>query len=217
LDYFRQSLANMGKFDFTNIFIDENNLFVNIAEKYFGIARSDWKFGLICNKKLYPHDINRIAEEFSSKLRIKLKFYHTTSTTVTNFAYNIYINSTLLNLIFNKVLKILRKEIINYGIFEDFCKGFIMKDLLGDGNININKDLTSMDIVLSEEEQQSQKDIKNILAKFNINSNIYLNKLDISTKFDSCMWFLENDLFIGHVNNRNKFLKYISHNFFYKY
>ena len=74
-----------------------------------------------------------------------------------------------------------------------------------------------MDIVLSEEEQQSQKDIKNILAKFNINSNIYLNKLDISTKFDSCMWFLENDLFIGHVNNRNKFLKYISHNFFYKY
>src|SRR3989344_4705555 len=177
----------MGKFDFTNIFIDENNLFV------------------------------KIAEEFSSKLRIKLKFYHTTSTTVTNFAYNIYINSTLLNLIFNKVLKILRKEIINYGIFEDFCKGFIMKDLLGDGNININKDLTSMDIVLSEEEQQSQKDIKNILAKFNINSNIYLNKLDISTKFDSCMWFLENDLFIGHVNNRNKFLKYISHNFFYKY
>ena len=51
---------------------------------------------------------------------------------MTNFAYNIYINSTLLNLIFNKVLKILRKEIINYGIFEDFCKGFIMKDLLGD-------------------------------------------------------------------------------------
>jgi hypothetical protein len=54
-----------------------------------------------------------------------------------------------------------------------------------------------------------------MLQLFSINSSVYKNRIDISTDFNSCIWFLENNLFEGHEENRRKFLAYVINNYYF--
>lgn len=208
------------KFDFTNILVSEHKKFLEVSE-ILGVNKRLWKFGLIYNPYLTKELIENYIDIFSKELGIE-NGYVTKSNTITTVAYAIYIPSTILNEIMNLVLQILRKFIIvlaknpkNKCALE-FCKGFIIKYLLGDGTVNVRKDLTQMELVLSENDKDAQKDTMDMLNIFDIHSNTKGIKTDISTDFESCLWFLENDLFIGHKKNREKFLKYLAHNFYVK-
>ena len=64
--------------------------------------------------------------------------------------------------------------------------------------MDVRKDLTQMELVFSENNKDAQKDTMEMLNIFDIHSNTKGIKIDISTDFESCLWFLENDLFIGH-------------------
>ncbi len=204
------------KFDFTNTIIETHKLFVDVSEQYFGISRNSWSFGLICNPNLSLGEIENIGTTFSKELSLRTKYYHTRSKTILKVAYVVHIDRRLLNLIMNALLLKIRKEMIksdNLNLIE-FSKGFIIKDLLGDGTVSVSKSLKNMEIVLSEKDTESQDDIVSILNRFGINSNINGIRVDISTDFDSVIWFLENELFVNHVNNRKKFLRYVNNNFY---
>jgi predicted transcriptional regulator len=128
--------------------------------------------------------------------------------------FQIYISSKILASILNNTLNFLRKYAVRCKLFE-FCKGFVIKVILGDGTAVINKDLTNLTIAISEIDKDAQKDLVSMFKLFSVNSRIYRNKVIVSTDFYSCIWFLENNLFEGHEENRMKFLKYIINNHFF--
>ncbi len=213
-----ESRKSGDSFDFTNIFISEHKLFIDVAEE-LGISRGAWSFGLICNPKISLENIENAAENFRKETGLThSKFYYARSKTLLNIAYIISVKRKLLNIVLNKILISLRKEVININLPEakEFCKGFIIKYLLGDGTATVKKDLTCMDVVLSEKDIVSQKDFMEMLKMFGIKSNANGIKVDISTDFNACMWLLENDVFIGHGRNREKFSRYLKHNYFIK-
>lgn len=221
-EFFGLMQAESGKrgqrLDFTNTFMSEHKIFVDVAEQYLGIQRNSWSFGLICNPVLSLQEIERIGAEFAKEINLKSKYYHTRSKTILKVAYTICINRKLLNLVMNNVLIKIRTEVAENGKnnldFMEFSKGFIIKCLLGDGHISVGRNLTSADIVLSEPDIQTQNDFMKMLRCFGIHSNVGGIKVDISTDFDSMIWFLENGLFLGHKENRDRFLKYIKNNFY---
>lgn len=215
-----EARKNGSKFDFTNVLKSEHKIILDIFKNYFGVSRSRWSFGLICNPKFSKDRIEEEKLSFAKELGLNpKKGYDTRSKTIISFAYNIYINRKILNLVMNKILILLRedadKKIGNKNL-KEFYRGFLIKCLLGDGHVAINRDLTSMDLILSEKNKKAQQDIMNILNSFNINSRASGIRIDISTNIDACMWFLENGLFIGHNKNRNKFLKFLNNNFYIK-
>lgn len=204
------------KFDFTNVLINEHKLFIDIAYKYFGINRNIWNLTVFFNKsKLNAKDILKYEMEFKNKLNLSpIKVYHVPHKTITNTCYSISINCRILNKIMNSLLITMRQIMIenNEDSIKDCSKGFIVKSLLGDGTAGVLADYKNLEIVLFEQDKKAQNDITKILRNFDINSNINGIRLDISTKLDSCMWFLENNLFTGHIKNRNKFLCYLKNN-----
>ncbi len=75
--------------------------------------------------------------------------------------------------------------------------------------------MTRLDIILSEENLLAQEDIIRMLNLFGIHSKPHKNRIDISTNFDSLIWFLDNKLFVEHKKNREKLLRYIKHNYYF--
>jgi predicted transcriptional regulator len=121
----------------------------------------------------------------------------------------------------NKILRTLRNQISgklnkernkNY---EEFCKGFIVKYFLGDGTI-VFPSKNNVQIFLTEADSESRKDFQSMLHLFNIDSFQRDIRVYASTNVNSLLWFLENNLFVGHENNRKKLLDYILRNYFVK-
>jgi len=98
--------------------------------------------------------------------------------------------------------------------FKEFTKGFILKDLVGDGSVVLNNH-NGLDIVISEQDKKSQELIIKILKLFDIHSLAHDIKIDVSTDFNSCLWFLENKAFLEHKKNRRKLLIYIINNYYF--
>jgi len=204
------------KISFTNSIINEHKIIVKVAELYFGIPKDKWKVCLYYNPNLISKEkAKQMSEDFVNEVSIpnaKIGLVEHYGLTKTNF--QIYISSQIFNRIFNNVLKFLRKFAVKYNLTE-FCKGFIIKTILGDGTAMVTKDLTHLDITISEIDRDAQKDLINMLKLFSINSSVYKNRIDISTDFNSCIWFLENNLFEGHEENRRKFLTYVINNYYF--
>lgn len=206
------------KFDFTNKLISEHKLFIEVAEQ-LGIYRSQWSFGVIYNPKLKEEDVSNVKELFAQRLGLnEQNGYITKSITVKNVAYMISISSTILNLIMNTVLKTLMEKMHIFADknenFKDFCKGFVLKDLLGDGTI-VFPSIYGMQIVISEQDKESQKYIMKMFEIFNISTNSISNRIYVSTNFESTLWFLQNNAFLGHEENRMKLQSYIKRNFYF--
>jgi predicted transcriptional regulator len=191
---------------------------VGVCEQ-LGIARSQWSFGVIHNPNMRELDIKQVKETFAQNLGLDMnRCYTTKSKTLTSFACSIAINSTILGKVMNKTLKILRKEttrkIKDDKNFDDFCKGFIIKYILGDGTVSINRTCSNLLMVLSEKDQQSKNDFQRILKAYNITSTVAGIKVSISTSFNAVIFFLENNIFVGHAKNRRKVLEYFTSNYF---
>jgi len=215
-----ESRKVIGKFEFTNTLIDTHIQFIDIAEK-LGISRNSWSVGLICRKASSKINIDFYKERFLRETKLSKINYKTESKTLLSAAYQIYISSSILNRIMNGTLVILRKRIIdelnkgNNKNYQDFYKGFIIKYLLGDGTITFPSK-SNAQVILTEANAESRRDFQSMLRLFSINSCQQGIKIYISTNFGSLMWFLENNLFIGHTNNRKKLLDYILRNYFFR-
>lgn len=206
------------KFDFTNNLISEHKLFIEVAEQ-LGISRSRWSFGVIYNPNLGETEVFAAKELFAQNLNLaKQNGYITKSRTINDVAYSIYISSTLLNLVMNTLLKIFMKELPVYvqqkGNIKEFCKGFVLKDLLGDGTI-VFPSVHGVQIVISEEDKEAQNAIACMFRIFGIAAYKNLNKIYLSTNFDSVLWFLQNDAFLGHIKNQKKLESYVKRNFYF--
>ncbi len=202
------------KFDFTNIFVSQHKKFIDVAE-ILGISRKLWRFGLINNPHLKIKQVEEYKNKFAKEVGISVsKGYETISNTVTDVAYSIYISSTILNRVMNQILEILRKPVILElkkeitETIEDFCKGFIIKDLLGDGTV-INLQDNSIDIFISEQNKVVQQDIVEMLKIFGINVSVDKNHINISGNLATCLWLIENDTFIEHKENRRKLIEHV--------
>ena len=203
------------KFDFTNNFLSEIKLFMKVSEK-FGIKNKSWKFTLFHNPKLNSKEIN-------IQLNIFKRMFNTVNQTISvvknknliKFTYNCHVNSILLNEIMNSLLIKIRKLLADSTNkkLTNFAKGFILKDLLGDGTVVTNKH--SLDIVISEVDILSQEDIVKILKNyFNIKASLQGIKINLSTGFNEYLWMLKNKAFIGHLRNRQKLISYIKSNYY---
>lgn len=206
------------KFDFTNIRISEHRLFVQVAEQ-LGIPRSAWSFEVHYSPKLTKAEALEAKNKFANELRLdNLRGYITKNYAITSIAYTIDISSTILNLVMNKVLKILREKVLSYinerKNFKEFCEGFILKDLLGDGTVTLPSN-QGVQIAISEQDNESQKYIMKMFAIFNIKTNSILNKIYVSTNFESVFWFLQNNAFLGHEENRLKLQSYVKGNYYF--
>ena len=205
------------KFDFTNIFISEHKVFLDVAEE-FGMSLSQWSFGVIYNPNISEKDVLVAKEEFAKELGLqKDKGYITKSQTITKFAYSISISSKLLNMVMNKTLKKLRKEVYRFAHnneFKSFCMGFLLKDLLGDGTVGFPSP-KSIQICISEPDTKAQKDIINIAEIFGINARVNDIRIYLSTNFDSLLWFLQNKAFYNHKKNRQKIEYFIRKGFYF--
>ena len=204
------------KLSFTNSIIKEHKTIVEVAETYFGIPRTEWSICLYYNPNLIDEEkAKQEVRDFVEEVGVpntRIGFVKHYNLTKPNF--QIYISSKILASILNNALNFLRKYAVRCKLFE-FCKGFVIKVILGDGTVVINKDLTNLTIAISEIDKDAQKDLVSMFKLFSINSRIYRNKVIVSTDFYSCIWFLENNLFEGHEENRMKFLTYIINNHFF--
>lgn len=202
------------KLSFTNAIIEEHMLIVNAANKYFGLPTEEWSVFVHYSPKLMELDeVKKVASKFIKKLNLKKESFRIVEhpgLTKTNF--QISISSSILSKIFNAALVFLRKNTTN---FNEFCKGFISKVLIGDGTVCLSKDLERLEIVISEVDLDAQKDLVSMLTSMGIHASIQVNKINISTNFYSCIWFLENNIFNTHKENRKKFLTYILHNYYF--
>lgn len=200
------------KLSFTNCIVKEHKTIIEVAEAYFGISKNEWNACIYYNPNLIDiEEARKISNYFCQEvgvLRTKIGYVEHHDLTKPNF--QIYISSQILRKIFDVALKFLRESAVEYKLLE-FCKGFIVKVILGDGTATLRKD-NGLEITISEVDKEAQKDLVNMLKLFSINSTSYKNRIDISTNFHSCMWFLENNLFEGHEENRRKFLTYIINN-----
>lgn len=206
------------KFDFTNIRVSEHKLFVQVAEQ-LGISRSAWSFEVHYNPKLTILEAQEAKNKFASELYLdNQKGCITKNNTITSIAYTIDISRIILNLVMNKVLKILGEEVLFYAKqsndFMEFCEGFLLKDLLGDGTVTFPSK-KGMQIVISEQDKESQKYIVKMFEIFDIKTNLILNRIYISTNFESVLWFLQNKAFLGHDENMMKLKSYVKRNFYF--
>jgi hypothetical protein len=201
------------KLSFTNCIVKEHTTIIEVAKTYFGIHKDEWNVCIYYNPNLIDkEEARKISNYFSQEVGIsgaKISFVDHHNLTKPNF--QICISSQILSKIFNIALKFLRKSAVEYKLLE-FCRGFIVKVILGDGTATLKKDLRNLEITISEIDKEAQRDLINMLKLFSIHSISYKNRIDISTNFHSCIWFLENNLFEGHEENRRKFLTYIISN-----
>ncbi len=212
------------KFDFTNIFLSEHKNFINGAE-IIGIAKSMWKVGFIYNPHISQEKIEKWKANFLSELDLKFG-YKAISQTVTTIAYSVYIDSKILNHIMNLTLKEIRIQVTTEfknnknSYFMDFIKGFIIKDVLGDGTAIHTISHNSLQIFISEQDSISQRDISAMLKECGIKSRIYKNHIYLSSDIFHCKWYFANDVFKGYLENRRRIVShFVSHPYiknFYK-
>jgi len=207
-----ESSKKGGHFDFTNKFLSEIELFIEVVE-LFGISKKEWKYVLFYKPFMKNEDLNKFINNFSKKFCItKEKIITIKNKNLLDVIYSIYISSTLLREIMISLLIKIRSYIANSKeldfYLKEFSKGFILKDLLGDGTVVMNKSSRGLEMNISEQDLSSQKDIIKILEKFGITTNCLGIKIHLSTNFKSCLWYLKNGAFIGHAYNRLKLLSY---------
>lgn len=207
------------KFGFTNIFLSEHRLFIEVAEQ-LGIRRNKWSIGVIYNPKLSETEIVNANIHFIKKLSLdKYKVYVSKSQTITKFAYQIAINSVILNKVMNVTLRKLRTESIKLASqnqnFKEFCKGFLLKVLLGDGSVTFPSS-QNMQIHIMEPDKEAQNDLVKICRFFNISTNVQGIRLYLSADFESVVWYLKNGAFLGHEKNRRKLEEYAGRNYYFR-
>lgn len=212
-----ESRKNGPKFDFTNNLVSEHKLFMDVARR-FRILKHLWKYQIFYNS-LIPKE--KVAEEvsvFKEKLDIDDKIIFTENKLLTKIALTIYIDCNVLSEVMMSLMRMLRSRVANSietNELREFAIGFICKDLLGDGTVIHNKANGKIEIVISEENLQSQKEISNVLNHFGIRTNISKNRIYLQTNLNIYLWFLENKAFEGH-ENRRKLIKAILNNYYIK-
>jgi len=202
-----ESAKKGGRFSFTNKLLSEIKFFIDIFKRFN--VKEKWHYTLYYNPKVRK-SLNKEIRKLKDGLgnhRIKISLVKNKS--ISTIAYNINIQSTVLRIIMITLLKRIRKEIstlktLNKTLVE-FAIGFISKDLIGDGTAVLRSN-NSININISEQDLEAQKDIVNILEKFNIKSNIVGIKINLSTNFQNLLWYIENRAFVGHHYNRLKLL-----------
>lgn len=208
------------KFDFTNRILSEHIKFVKVAES-FGLSRNMWSYQIFHNPNLTEDEIERYKTEFCRALSISIaKGGCTKSNTVKTVAFNICINSKILNFLFMSILKNLKDSILSENIREDdflkeFSEGFIIKSLLGDGTVTIHKD-KEMQICISEQDRTSQRDIVSFFEQLGFRTNTFENKIYLCKDLALYLWMIRNEVFKEHAQNRGKFLASVFSNFYIK-
>jgi predicted transcriptional regulator len=205
-------------FDFTNKFLSEIKLFLNVAQK-FGIPKNLWGYTIFYNPSMKSKILNNYITYLKKEININ-KVKTCKNKNLLDVIYSIRISHRLLAIIMINMLIKLREWALQLNKnskirFKEFVKGFILKDLVGDGSVVLNKDSKGLDIVISEQDRDSQMAIIKILNLFDIHSLAHGIKIDVSTDFNSCLWFLENKAFIEHKENRKKLLIYIVNNYYF--
>tara|TARA_Y100000310_G_C20679269_1_gene814952 strand:+ start:1304 stop:2692 length:1389 start_codon:yes stop_codon:yes gene_type:complete len=200
------------KFDFTNNLISEHKIFINVT-KEFGIPKESWKYSFFYNPNMKKKTTIKQISKFKKEFNINYKVNPIKNERLTKVAFCCCINKTLLGQIMINLLCQIRSTISHDETFfikniNNFAKGFISKTLLGDGTVVLNKTNKGIVVSISEQDPQSQEDIKKILKKFGIKSFFMQNKIILNTKFKEYLWLLENNAFINH-QNRIKLIKLI--------
>ncbi len=204
------------KLEFTNKFISEHNLFVNIAER-FGIPRSLWNCIVYHTPNLPKTEIENYKVRLLNETQINphtisyIKHY-----TIERVVYAIYISSAVYSIIMLSLLIALRKYIANTikleGKILEFAEGFIIKELLGDGTVILRKAHTNPHIEISEQNQEVQQDIQNVLKNLEIRSSIRGIKISILIDPPTYIWLTQYGAFRGHPQNRTKLLLNVINN-----
>ncbi|MFA4887391.1 MAG: hypothetical protein WC595_04210 [Candidatus Nanoarchaeia archaeon] len=206
-----ESRKDGSKFDFTNILISEHKKFVNVCET-FGLSKENWKLGIIYNPSFSEEQVEFYKNKFLNQLSINFG-YKTKSSTITTVAYTIYIDNTTLNKIMLSLLRSLRsfaaERIENCWI--EFSRGFVAKELLGDGTI-LNHIRGGIRVILSEEDPSAQNDFVRILSKFKIKANTIKNVVHLQSDFESNCWFFKNQCFVGTFESRKRLIRYLLRN-----
>lgn len=226
-DFFGLMQAESGKggnkFDFTNKFQSEIELFIKIAKR-FGIEEDKWKHFMHYSPHLDSSQLQEYLIKYSNHLKLKdTEISLIKNKNLENVVYNCTIYSVLLNTVMNSLLIKIReylskvdKREVNEPLAE-FAIGFIIKDLLGDGTVIINKASGGLIVEISEQDAKAQKEIKRILMNFfRIKSNIFRIKINLSTRMPNLLWLIKNNAFKSHKQNLSKLKKFILGNFYFK-
>jgi hypothetical protein len=196
------------KFDFTNKLHSEVLFFKKMFNK-FGV-KEKWEYTLYYN----PNKINLQKEMNIMKKRFTIPIKNVScieQNNLTDVAYSIHINSTILRIIMLSLLKSLRNQISTCnGTFKlkDFATGFIIKYLAGDGHVCINNANSGLDVIITEKDKLSQLETTQILNNLNINSNLSGIKIKLSSNLKSMLWYLNHGAFLNHTYNRYKLVHY---------
>ncbi|MDP2939702.1 MAG: hypothetical protein Q8O13_06480 [Candidatus Omnitrophota bacterium] len=198
------------KFSFTNKFLSEITFFIEYFKNFE--INENWNYTIYHNPNL-KEGLDKEVKLLKEHLKIvNKKISLVKNRNLCHIIYNIDISSTVLRMVMITLLKTLRDYISNIeplsGELKEFATGFIIKDLIGDGTVCINKSNRGLGINISEQDRTSQKDIAEILKKLGIIANIVGIRVCLSTDFKSCLWYIKNNAFVGHDYNRLKLLYY---------
>jgi predicted transcriptional regulator len=204
------------KFSFTSILLSEIKQFRDYLSHFK--TNKSWRYTLHYSSKIndIKDEINRLKDYLNLENN---KIFLAKNKCIKHTAYVIDVTSVVLKTIMIHLLKTLRSYIADTEELTDelnrFAIGFIIKDLIGDGTVIINNSNKGLQVNISEPDLDTQRDIINILKKFNIDSYSQGIKIQLSTDFKSCLWLFENGAFKGHNYNRSKLLYYILHNYYF--
>lgn len=221
-EFFGLVQAESGKkgerFSFTNKFLSEITFFIEYF-KNFGV-NEDWNYIIYHNPKL-KEELEKEVKLLKDHLKIvNKKISLIKNKTLCHIIYNIDISSIVLRIIMITLLKTLRNYISDVKMFskelKEFAEGFIIKDLIGDGTVGFNKTSGGLNITISEQDLDSQKDIVKILKKLGISTNICGIKINLSRSLENYFWYLKKGAFVGHDYNRKKLLYHFLDSYYTK-
>ncbi|MBU0929820.1 MAG: hypothetical protein KJ623_02000 [Nanoarchaeota archaeon] len=208
------------KFTFTNKFISEHKLFIDIT-KSFGISEDMWNYIIYHKPNINNDSLKNFLKTFKNTFCINKPITITKNKNLIDVIYGIYINSKLLNLIMVNMLIKMRSSLLyipnktTSKSLKEFAEGFIIKDLIGDGTVIVNEANRQLSVIISEQDKKAQKDIVNILKMLNIEARVDGIKIYLSTKFENCLWLLKNKVFKEHKYNRKKLVSYMINNYYF--
>lgn len=203
------------KFDFTNNLLSEHQLFIDVAER-FGVSMDLWNYQVFFNSSMNNDELSKDISKIKNMFCISKKIILTENNLLNKVALTIYIDSNLLAIIMINIMRILRKRIadnLDFAFLKNFAIGFVSKDLLGDGSVTSRGG--AIDIMISEQDLHSQRDIVKIFGNLGIRTSTYRNRILLKTDLITYLWFIENKVFAGH-QNRKKLLKLILNNYYIK-
>lgn len=209
------------RFDFTNTLVEEHARLVNFVNDI--VKGAEWSMDVFYNAGLTDKVARQKLQYFLKTVKIsprRVSFIK--HQTVSDCAFTVRINSTVLGEMLMAALRMIRSkaaELARDGKLErglrEFCKGFALKDLLGDGSVALQlirgrRKSRGMIITLNEVNEMFQADIISILSGLGLRttpcSKNKTSRIGLRKNLQTYIWILKNGAFVEHFRNRGKFL-----------